>query len=59
VQWLGLSGGLSLVGFVVGALGPSSAIHFAPMWITLGLGMLTLVLARASATDSPPIETTP
>lgn len=59
VQWLGLAGGLALVGFVVGALGPSSAIHFAPMWITLGLGMLTLVLARASQTGPPPTEATP
>jgi O-antigen ligase len=49
VQWLGLAGGLALVGFVAGALGPSSVIAFAPMWITFGLGMLTLVLAARSA----------
>ena len=49
VRWLGLSGGLALVGFIVGSLGPSSAIHFAPMWITFGLGMLTLVMARDAA----------
>ena len=46
VRWLGLSGALALLGFVVGSLGPSSVIHFAPMWITFGLGMLTIVLAR-------------
>jgi len=46
IRWLGLSGGLALVGFVVGSLGPSSVIAFAPMWITFGLGMLTIVLAR-------------
>jgi O-antigen ligase len=46
VRWLGLAGALALCGFVVGSLGPSSVIHFAPMWITFGLGMLTLVLAR-------------
>lgn len=46
VRWLGLAGALALLGFVVGSLGPSSVIHFAPMWITLGLGMLTLVRAR-------------
>ena len=50
VRWLGLAGGLSLVGFVVGSLGPASVIHFAPMWITFGLGMLTLVMARAADT---------
>jgi len=47
VRWLGLSGALALVGFTIGSMGPSSVIHFAPMWITLGLGMLTVVLARA------------
>jgi O-antigen ligase len=46
VRWLGLSGALALLGFVVGSLGPSSVIHFAPMWITYGLGMLTIVLDR-------------
>ncbi len=46
IRWMGLSGGLALVGFLSGSMGPSSVIHFAPMWITLGLGMLTLVLAR-------------
>ena len=54
VRWLGLAGGLSLVGFFVGALGPSSVIHFAPMWITLGLGMLTLVMAHTSGSPNPP-----
>lgn len=46
VRWLALAGTLSLLGFVIGAMGPSSVIHFAPMWIVFGLGMLTLVLAR-------------
>lgn len=46
VRWLGLSGALALLGFIVGSLGPSSVIHFAPMWITFGLGMLTIVLSR-------------
>lgn len=54
VRWLGLAGGLSLVGFVVGSLGPSSVIHFAPMWLTLGLGMLTLVMARTIDVPTPP-----
>jgi len=49
IRWLGLSGGLSLIGFIVGSLGPSSVIHFGPMWITFGLGMLTLGLAGREA----------
>lgn len=52
VRWLAFAGSLSLVGFLVGAMGPSSVIHFAPMWITLGLGMLTLVLARAERREN-------
>lgn len=46
LRYLGLAGSLALMGFVFGSLGPSTAIHFAPMWITFGLGMGTLALAR-------------
>jgi teichuronic acid biosynthesis protein TuaE len=49
LRYLGLSGGLALLGFVAGSLGPSTAIHFAPMWITFGLGLGTLALARREA----------
>ena len=44
-----LAGALSLVGWIVGSLGPSTAIHFAPMWIVFGLGMGALVLATRAA----------
>lgn len=56
LRYLGLAGGLSLIGFIAGSLGPSTAIHFAPMWITFGLGMGTLVLAQRMARDN---EATP
>jgi O-antigen ligase len=46
VRYLGLAGTLALVGWIVGSIGPSTAIHFAPMWIVFGLGMGALVLAR-------------
>jgi O-antigen ligase len=49
LRYLGLAGGLSLIGFIAGSLGPSTAIHFAPMWITFGLGIGTLVLAHRAA----------
>jgi O-antigen ligase len=49
IRYLGLAGGLSLVGYVAGSLGPSTAIHFAPMWITFGLGIATLALHRRQA----------
>ena len=44
VRYMALSGALALTGFIAGSLGPSTVIHFAPMWITFGLGMLALVL---------------
>lgn len=53
VRYLALAGTLALVGWIVGSLGPSTAIHFAPMWIMFGLGMGTLVLARALAGRRP------
>ncbi len=46
VRYLGLAGALAMIGYVAGSLGPSTAIHFAPMWITFGLCMITMVLAR-------------
>jgi O-antigen ligase len=46
VRYLALAGALSLVGWITGSLGPSTAIHFAPMWIMFGLGMGALVLSR-------------
>lgn len=46
VRYMALAGALSLVGWITGSLGPSTAIHFAPMWIMFGLGMGALVLSR-------------
>ena len=46
VRYMCLAGALSLIGWILGSLGPSTAIHFAPMWIMFGLGMGALVLAR-------------
>src|SRR5690606_18215616 len=47
VRYMATAGALALVGWIIGSLGPSTAIHFAPMWIVFGLGMGALVLARA------------
>jgi O-antigen ligase len=49
VRYMCLAGALSLVGWIIGSIGPSTAIHFAPMWIVFGLGMGALVLARREA----------
>ena len=57
VRYMALAGALSLIGWITGSLGPSTAIHFAPMWIMFGLGMGALVLARRA--DELPRGVTP
>ena len=52
VRYMALAGMLAMIGFVAGSLGPSTAIHFAPMWITFGLGMGAIVLARKVARET-------
>lgn len=46
-----LAGGtvLALVGFTIGALGPSSSVSFVPMWIVYGLGLAVVSRARLAA----------
>ena len=53
VRYLALAGALALIGWIVGSIGPSSAIHYAPMWIVFGLGMGALVLWRRSEEEQP------
>ena len=43
---------LALTGFVIGALGPSSAISFAPMWIVWGLAIAVVIRQRAVAGET-------
>lgn len=45
IRYLGLAGTASLIGFVLGSLGPSTMIAFAPMWVTFGLAMMTISIA--------------
>lgn len=49
VRYMSLASALALVALVTGSLGPSTAIHFTPMWIAFGLAMGALVLARREA----------
>jgi O-antigen ligase len=51
LRYMGLAGSLALLGFITGSLGPSTAIHFAPMWITFGLCLTTIVLSRHVGPD--------
>ena len=45
LRYLGLAGSMALAGFLAGSLGPSTMIAFAPMWVTFGLCLGTVVLA--------------
>lgn len=42
----------ALVGYSFGALAPSSAIHFTPMWIHFGLGLAVINLYRRQVSDA-------
>jgi hypothetical protein len=42
---------LALLGFLTGSLAISTSIAFAPMWITFGLCLTTIVLARRTGPD--------
>ncbi len=52
VRYLSLAGALALIGWILGSIGPSTAIHFAPMWIVFGLSMGALVLSRRSRDEA-------
>lgn len=47
VRYMAMAGCLAMIGWIAGSIGPSTAIHYAPMWIVFGLSMGALVLARA------------
>lgn len=52
VRYMAMSGALAMIGWIAGSIGPSTAIHFAPMWIMFGLSMGALVLARQETSQS-------
>lgn len=49
VRYFGLASLLGLTAWAFGSLGPSTAIHYAPMWITFGLAMGAVVLLAQEA----------
>lgn len=51
LRYMGLGGMLALLGFLTGSLAISTSIAFAPMWITFGLCLTTIVLARRTGPD--------
>ncbi len=51
VRYLASGTVLALLGFTVGALGPSSSVSFAPMWIIYGLGLALISRSRLAAAE--------
>ncbi len=51
MRYMGLAGLLALLGFITGSVACSTVIAFAPMWITFGLCLATIVLARRAGPD--------
>jgi teichuronic acid biosynthesis protein TuaE len=45
----------ALVGYTLGSLSPSSAIHFTPMWIHFGLSLAVINLHRSRRADTGPL----
>jgi teichuronic acid biosynthesis protein TuaE len=44
---------LALLGWTVGAVGPSSSVSFAPLWILYGLGLAVISRSRLAAAAAP------
>lgn len=49
LRWGAFSSLVSLIGFFVGGISSSTAIHFTPMWISFGIGLAVVVLAHNTA----------
>ena len=62
VRYMASGAFAALVGFTVGALGPSTSLSFAPMWTLFGLGLAILALPAddaATAGAPPPADAAP
>jgi teichuronic acid biosynthesis protein TuaE len=53
VRYLASGAFAALVGFTIGALGPSSSLGFAPMWTLFGLGLAVFALPADDAAIAP------
>lgn len=56
VRYLATGTAVALLGFLIGALGPSTAVSFAPMWVLFGLALALIVRANALHTQTRPIR---
>jgi teichuronic acid biosynthesis protein TuaE len=51
-RYLACGAVLALLGWTVGAVGPSSSVSFAPLWILYGLGLAVISRARLAAAET-------
>jgi O-antigen ligase len=55
VRYLAVCAFAALAGFVIGALGPSRSLSFAPMWVLYGLALAVLAVPVADDGDPLPV----
>jgi hypothetical protein len=51
LRYLAVGAALALVGYILGCLGPSTAVAFAPMWILFGLCLAIVTRAQFAARE--------
>ena len=51
VRYLASGTALALFGWTIGAVGPSSSVSFAPVWILYGIGLAVISRARLAAAE--------
>lgn len=57
VRYLASGTFAALIGFTIGALGPSSSLSFTPMWALFGLGLAILALPAADTAGVGAVDT--
>jgi teichuronic acid biosynthesis protein TuaE len=51
LRWGAVSSLASLLGYVLGAISPSTAIHFTPMWISIGVALAIIQRSEREQTE--------
>jgi teichuronic acid biosynthesis protein TuaE len=51
LRWGAVSSLASLMGYVLGAVSPSTAIHFTPMWISIGVALAVIQRSEREQTE--------
>ncbi|SHE96259.1 O-Antigen ligase [Seinonella peptonophila] len=54
LRWAAVSCLAALIGYGFGGIAPSTAIHFTPMWICIGIGLAVVVLGELQKKEALP-----